>query len=60
MPNLLGRPHYELIEHYGFRETLIGRYATEAEAASQRELRLRIWTNMRVSHGTLIVRRVEF
>lgn len=32
METLLGSPHYELIRRIGYREDLIGRYATKAEA----------------------------
>lgn len=29
---LYGTPHYEVIHRYGYRESLIGRYATKSEA----------------------------
>lgn len=60
MASLIGQPHYELVENYGFHETLIGRYLTEEQANSERDLRLRVWGKLRLSHGTLIVRKREF
>lgn len=32
MDNLIGTPHFEVISRYGYRETLIGRRGTRAEA----------------------------
>lgn len=43
--NLLGRPHYELIDRYGFHETCVGRYATYAEALQHK----RYWESLKDS-----------
>jgi hypothetical protein len=54
--SLLGQPHFELIERNGYQETVIGRYATEEEAAGMRDSRLVIYESRHLSHGVLMVR----
>ena len=57
---LLGKLHYEVIERNGYRETLIGRYATQEEAEKNRDSRLIAYECHHLAHGVLIVRRREF
>lgn len=58
--SLLGRPHFELVERYGYRENLIGRYETEEEAGKIRTSWLVTYERCRMAHGELIVRGREF
>jgi hypothetical protein len=36
MSHLFGKPHFEIVAHYGFREVLLGRRATRGEAEALR------------------------
>lgn len=48
---------HELVERYGYRETLIGIYPSQEKAEREKAIRLDIYRAMRISHGELIVRR---
>ena len=48
---------HELIERYGYRETLIGVYPNHERAVREKQIREEIYRRMRIDHGTLIVRR---
>lgn len=47
---------YELIERYGYRKMLIGRYSTRQQAEQERRIRQQLYRTMRVDHGTLTIR----
>lgn len=50
---------FELIEKTATRETVIGRYPTPERAEGERELRLQTYRRMKLSHGELIIRRIQ-
>lgn len=56
--SLLGKPHYELVDRYGYRETLIGRYQTQQEAEAA--LRARLATQNDGIYHELIIRPRDF
>lgn len=55
MSNLLGTPHFELIQRVGYHEYCLGRYATRSEAQEMREFyRSHEYT------GQLVIRKQSF
>lgn len=59
MSQLFGKPHFEIIARYGFRETLLGRTATRGEAEALRHEYAGAVENPLEEYRRIIIRQVE-